>query len=169
MKIPKFLVISILICLIIALSSCTDPCKEKVCVSGYCIDGDCFCLDGYSGEFCETAERDKFSGNFLGQQVCPEGVQNIKLKVIEDGDDPRSVKLFIDNYSVEIMLRANVKKDSFFIPNQWVLIDYQSGSLENLFGDSKGILRGDSVLIFDLRYYYEDGIFDICTIEAKKD
>ena len=169
MKLLKILGISIAFSVLLPLNSCTDPCKDKICVRGYCIDGDCFCLDGYSGEFCEIAERDKFKGNYLGQQSCPEGVQNVKLKINEDGDNPWTVDLYIDNFGVEIMLRANVRKDSIYIPNQWVLINYHSGPLTNLFGDSKGILKGDSLLVFDLRYYYEDGIFDTCVIEAKKD
>lgn len=169
MKLLKLLGISILVSLLIPLSSCTDPCKDKICVNGYCIEGDCFCLDAYSGEFCEIAERDKFRGNYQGQQVCPEGIQKLVLKVTDEGDDPRAVKLFIDNYSVEIMLRAKVKKDSIYIPNQWVEISYLSGTITSLFSDSKGVLKGDSVLIFDLRYYYQDGEFDTCTIQAKKD
>lgn len=162
----------ILFLLITAIfSSCTDPCKEKDCSNGYCIEGDCFCLDGYSGENCEILESEKFVGNYSGKQICQEGTQPIKVKITNKNEDPRSIAITLDNNSIAISLRGNIRKDSIFIPNQWVQISYEDETITNLFSPSKGIILKDSILRFDLIYYFsEDDIeyTDTCRIEASR-
>lgn len=166
-----------LLCLIFALAitiiftACTDPCKDKDCENGYCIEGDCFCSDGYSGENCEISESDKFVGNYSGKQICPEGTQTIKVKITNKSDDPRSISITLDNNSTAISLRGNIRKDSIFIPNQWVKVSVGDSNITNLFNASKGIILRDSILRFDLIYYFvEDKVeyIDTCRIEANR-
>ena len=152
---------------IMFVSACTDPCKNKICDHGYCIEGDCFCLDGYSGKNCEIKESDKFSGNYSGRQICPEGISSVKAKITNKTEDPRSISILIESYGVEILLEANIEKDSIFIPNQWVEITYDT-TITNLFSPSKGYLQNDSILKFDLIYFYKKNDIDTCKFDLKK-
>ncbi len=37
-------------------TGCTDECDSQVCLNGgACVDGACICVNGYTGENCETA------------------------------------------------------------------------------------------------------------------
>ncbi|MGE5355550.1 MAG: hypothetical protein ACM3PT_04860 [Deltaproteobacteria bacterium] len=142
--------------------SCIDPCKEKTCYNGYCIEGDCFCHEGYSGVNCEIKESDKFVGNYSGKIICPEGQQPIKIKITNSPDDPRSISILHDNFGQKINLRGKIIKDSIFIPNQWI-----SGSgFTNLFMPSKGKLQNGSILNYDLIFYYSDDEIDTCRIDV---
>ena len=53
---------------ILALSSCTtDPCVDVTCFNdGVCDDGTCMCTDWYEGMDCNTEERTKYYGNYIG-------------------------------------------------------------------------------------------------------
>ena len=52
-------------------SSCTDPCKDVVCLNaGTCVDGACSCADGYEGDDCGTAIRQKFIGSWTAADAC---------------------------------------------------------------------------------------------------
>jgi hypothetical protein len=171
MRSTKSLCLIFLLNITIIFAACTDPCKDKDCYNGYCIEGDCFCLDGYSGENCEIRESDKFVGNYSGKQICQEGIQSIKVKVSNKNEDPRSVLITLDNFSESISLRGNIRKDSIFIPNQWVKVSVGDSYITNLFNASKGIILKDSILRFDLIYYFvEDNVeyIDTCRIEANR-
>jgi hypothetical protein len=146
------------------LDSCIDPCKDKICYNGYCIEGDCFCQDGYSGVNCEIKESDKFEGTYTGNIICPEGSQAIKVKISNSTDDPRTITILHDNFGGKMTLRGKILKDSIFIPNQWV----SEASFTNLFMPSKGILRNGSDLKYELIYYYSVDDIDTCRIEVKK-
>jgi hypothetical protein len=61
-------------------------------------------------------------GNYSGKQICQEGTQPIKVKITNKSEDPRSIAITLDNNSTAISLRGNIRKDSIFIPNQWVQV-----------------------------------------------
>ena len=64
MKTIKFLILSC----ILALTSCTsDPCVDVTCYNdGVCDDGACLCADWYEGTDCNTEERAKYYGDYIG-------------------------------------------------------------------------------------------------------
>ena len=51
--------------------SCGDHCKLKVPCSenGACLEGLCYCSDGYEGESCDTLSSKKFVGHWKGQEI----------------------------------------------------------------------------------------------------
>jgi hypothetical protein len=100
--------------------SCTDKCKDKICENGYCIKGDCFCEDGYSGENCEIKESEKFAGKYSGKIICDNLEQPVNSIIDNNFDDPRKITLSIDNFSSELMFKGHIKKDSIFIENQFI-------------------------------------------------
>ena len=150
-------------------SSCIDPCKDKQCGNGYCINGDCFCQDGYSGQNCEIMESDKFAGNFTGRQIWKEGTQAIKLKITNFNDNPRGISIILDNNSVEVNLQGNIRRDSIFIPNQWIQAKIGNSVITNLLKPSNGKILKDSILNFELIFYdIEEDISDTCIIDVRK-
>lgn len=164
MKNTTALIIFLLLQTVLPFISCTDPCKEKICYNGYCIEGDCFCQDGYSGVNCEIKESDKFVGTYTGKIICPEGYQSIIVRISNSIDDPRTITILHDNLGGKMTLRGKILKDSIFIHNQWV----SAGSFTNLFMPSKGILKNGSDLKYDIIYYYSQNDIDTCRIEVTK-
>lgn len=155
--------------IILIFISCIDPCKDKQCGNGYCIEGDCFCQDGYSGKNCEIKESDKFTGSFTGRQIWQEGTQAIKLKISNFNDDPRKISLILDNNSVMINMQGNIRRDSIFIPNQWIQAKIGNTVITNLLKPSNGKILKDSILNFELIFYdIEEDISDTCVIDVKK-
>lgn len=140
-------------------NSCFDKCKDKLCENGYCIKGDCFCDDGYSGENCEIKESDKFSGIWSGSINCDLLVQPVTTTISNNFLNPRKILLNIDNFSQQMKLRANIYKDSIFIENQFIenIDSYSVGghvyydTVINLIYPSSGILITDTILQFDLK------------------
>ena len=142
------------------LSSCTDKCKDKICSHGYCIKGDCFCEDGYSGENCEIKESDKFAGFYRGKMECDGLVQNgTSLLINNDFDNPREIAMNLKNSNNSIRIRAHVRKDSLFIYNQFfekidtIVVgekEYYDTTLLLIY-PSGGVLKNDSILDFDLK------------------
>lgn len=153
----------------IFLISCIDPCKDKQCGNGYCIEGDCFCQDGYSGKNCEIMESDKFTGSFTGRQIWKEGTQAIKLKISNFNDDPRKISMILDNNNVVVDLQGNIRRDSIFIPNQWIQAKIGNTVITNLLKPSRGKILKDSILNFELIFYnIEEDLSDTCIIDVKK-
>jgi hypothetical protein len=164
MKNTTAFIIFLLLQSVLPFMSCTDPCKDKVCNNGYCIEGDCFCQDGYSGVNCEIKESDKFEGTYTGKIICPEGSQAIVIKISNSTYDPRAISILHDNSGGKMTLSGKILKDSIFILNQWV----SDVGFTNLFMPSKGKLENGSDLKYDLIYYYSQDDIDTCRIEVKK-
>ena len=59
---------TLLLSCILALASCTtDPCVDVTCYNdGVCDDGTCLCADWYEGADCNTEERAKYYGDYIG-------------------------------------------------------------------------------------------------------
>lgn len=149
--------------------SCDDKCKNIICENGFCIEGDCFCSDGYSGTNCEIKESDKFIGSYEGTQTCFGKVQPLKIKISNFPDNPWDVSMELDNSSgVEFLLRANVNRDSLFLDNQFVeMIDtFGNDPILNLIYPSKGILIDDKYLNIDL--IQKGDMKATCRIEVEK-
>ncbi|MEZ4906386.1 MAG: hypothetical protein R2771_01795 [Saprospiraceae bacterium] len=141
--------ITLLMSIFVVLFSCKDPCIDKNCNKGYCIEGDCFCEDGYSGENCEIKESDKFVGLYVGTEELDNIILPINVNIKNDFETPRDVSIEVDN-GTSIMLAANIKDDSIFISNQFLYIYETNGdSTLQLIYPSSGILKNDS-LLFDL-------------------
>ncbi len=153
--IPGFL---LFIILVFSNYSC-DKCKDKLCENGYCIKGDCFCDDGYSGKNCEIKESDKFAGIWSGLIKCDFLEQPVTTKINNNFSNPRQILLQFDNFSKKMELRAHIYDDSLFIENQFVeSIDSYTvngqiyyDTIVNLIYPSSGILKDDTILEFDLK------------------
>jgi hypothetical protein len=59
---------TLLLSFVLALASCTtDPCADITCYNdGVCDDGICICTDWYDGTDCNTEERTKYYGDYIG-------------------------------------------------------------------------------------------------------
>jgi hypothetical protein len=51
---------------------CQDPCKNVPCVQnqGFCVEGTCYCNDGYQGDSCSLGFNAKFVGTYSATDVC---------------------------------------------------------------------------------------------------
>lgn len=104
----------------VVYTSCNrDKCKTIVCANGgVCNDGSCTCPAGYEGTNCETVSRNKFLGNWhvlekgsitLAAQY-PVSIEATTL--ITDV----VIKNFYNYFKTPV--KATIKGDSIFIPNQ---------------------------------------------------
>ena len=158
-----------IIVFVLTFNSCKDKCKDTICENGFCVEGDCFCSDGYSGTTCEIKESDNFVGNYEGTQTCFGIVQSLKMQISNYPENPWNINITLDNNNgVDFNLRAYVKKDSLFIEKQFVeLIDpFEDTTIVNLIYPSSGVLINESLLDIDLTY---KGEFKVtCKIELEK-
>ena len=147
------------------VSSCVDKCKDTICNNGYCIKGDCFCEDGFSGTNCEIKESDKFTGHYTGNMECDGIVQHdTRVQINNNFDNPRKILMRLSNSNRSITLNAHIFKDSLFIHNQFIEnIDtivingkefYDTTLL--LIYPSNGILSNDSILNFQFNVKSEE-------------
>lgn len=157
----KFLTIAILM----TVYSCKDPCLNHDCHNGYCIDGDCFCEDGYYGDNCEKKESDIFIGNYLGDYFIDNHIQYVQVKILPVSNTPRNVLMNIDNSDEKISLRAKVGGDSIFIENQFIekidsifnVTRWEYDTIINLIYPSFGLITLDSVLSLNLNINNVEG------------
>lgn len=166
-QIFKFSFISFLF--VYTLSSCEDKCKDTICENGFCVKGDCFCSDGYSGINCEIKESDKFVGNYEGIQTCFGFPQTLNMQISNFADNPWNINISLDNNNgIVFDLRGYVKNDSLFIENQFIEIldPFEEPPIINLIYPSNGILIEDSFLNFDLTY--KGDVKVTCSIEMEK-
>ena len=101
-------------------NSCTDECKDVNCNNGICIEGNCSCDFGWTGNACDTKISSKFFGNWTGILDCindtvsfeiedvPEDLQKFKMHSIGLEFNLGALPLNFDSY----VLSANI--DSAF-------------------------------------------------------
>jgi hypothetical protein len=72
MKTKFFQILGVVAIGLFSFSSCeTDACKDVTCDNGgTCVEGDCVCLDGFSGVNCETAWATAFISLYDGVDNC---------------------------------------------------------------------------------------------------
>ena len=63
-------ILSILFLLTIINNSCTDKCKDVNCNNGICLEGNCSCDFGWTGDACDTKISSKFFGKWKGVLDC---------------------------------------------------------------------------------------------------
>jgi len=109
-------ILSILFIMLVFNNSCTDECKNINCNNGICIEGNCSCDFGWTGETCNTKISSKFLGNWSGILDCvndtvsfliedvPNELQKIKMHSIDFSFDLRGIPLNFDTY----VLTANI-------------------------------------------------------------
>ena len=51
-------------------NSCSDSCKDVNCNNGICVDGNCSCDFGWTGDICDTKISSKFLGDWDGNLDC---------------------------------------------------------------------------------------------------
>jgi hypothetical protein len=69
-------------------TGCADECKDVVCNSGECVEGDCVCDAGYEGVDCSVAYNAKFSGTYGLTETCDStGTDNYSVTVAPNSSD----------------------------------------------------------------------------------
>ncbi len=98
-------------------TSCGDPCDDRNCMNdSTCVDGDCICLDGYSGIDCEVENRLSFIGVWDGQTMCDNGEPAVD-GTVEITADSASADQIVISYNDGTMLNATVTStNTFTIP-----------------------------------------------------
>lgn len=78
------------VCLSVGIMySCSDKCKDVSCLNGgTCDEGKCKCVQGYEGERCATASRDRFIGTWSGEYT---------IKVTAEGETSPFEQTFPDS------------------------------------------------------------------------
>jgi hypothetical protein len=152
---------------IIFLFSCqTDPCKDNPCLNGgICIDGDCFCPDGFGGEYCQdypTIGSDPEEPCFL-KNVKKNGIlmreynydsdNNVKQKIIYDQGNPiGKTDYFFGNYLVpstgEILENVLLYEKSYLNNILYFKYEFDYPSKDTIIGNQYGngsSLNGDPI------------------------
>ncbi len=76
----KILSFSILFLFIFLNNSCTDKCKDVNCNNGICIEGNCSCDFGWTGDACNTKISSKFFGKWTGILDCVNDTVTFKIE-----------------------------------------------------------------------------------------
>lgn len=83
-------VIALLSIVFLQTSCVPDSCKDTLCENdAVCLNGDCICVYGYEGAFCENAWHSKFTGNWkvTEDSIPPAGANEYLIKI----DNKRTV------------------------------------------------------------------------------
>jgi len=76
-QITKFFGIATLMLGMFFFQSCTDACKDVVCLNnGVCDEGDCICTKGYESADCSVEMRTKFLGSWKFLDACYANVES---------------------------------------------------------------------------------------------
>ncbi len=122
--------------LLTTTTSCGDKCKDKDCVSGTCLDGDCDCDAGYEVDdkgICNVEVRTKFLGTYTVSENCSNsgqaapylvgatagaGISDVSLSGFygpsADGGFVAPVKATVDGTSITIA-RQNPDGDVIYV------------------------------------------------------
>ncbi len=125
-KASRFQIISFLSLLLILnfFSACKDPCEDVECFRGTCVDGECECLTGYTGDECRerlTTKRLKIDNirltempNYIGSDTTIDW--NLYIVV---------TRAFLDTIYIHPTTYMDVdpSKDYDFIPNEDIYFD----------------------------------------------
>jgi hypothetical protein len=111
----KFISISIITILLIALTQCT-PCSKMDCGTGECKNGECKCKFPYYGEFCELEAED----NSIGAEKPKNKARVLFYKSVPPGIDPNS---FVNGWNTNspAIIKLNGKQQTAYaylqVPN----------------------------------------------------
>jgi hypothetical protein len=97
-----------------------DKCQNVTCNNGgICDGGVCFCPTGYGGPLCDTAFRDKFTGNWtVFQKGSVTEAAQYPVSILPAGDPANKVLIKnFDNYFKQPVV-GYVSSDSLVIPRQ---------------------------------------------------
>ncbi len=75
------------------------------------------CDEGYEGDDCKTAIREKFLGSFKGNEICGTGNDNYTIAIAASGTD--ILKINLGNvYNQNLTVTATVEGTSFSVASQ---------------------------------------------------
>lgn len=153
MRIPAFFMMLLFVGL--SLQSC-DPCRKLDCLNGgECVDGNCECQPGYTGETCNQEVREKFIAQFDCSEICTTTNTPPNVGIIE-GANINEIQLY-GLYRFGTGVTAVVNENTFTIPSQPFGNSFISGS---------GELNSTTLTI---NYVISgNGNYDECTVVGEK-
>lgn len=104
--------------LMLIFFSCNNPCEDVECKNGgVCLDGNCECSEGYSGDDCGTEVRSVFIGTFNVTETCPNLV-TYTVNIAADSNDVFDVDIanFFNSFANPV--NAKVTSNLISIPFQ---------------------------------------------------
>jgi len=83
--------------------ACNDPCKDVSCQNdGVCVEGDCECAPGYTGELCSDELRDSFVGVWSGIVECPnQSLVRLEVPVLRGAEDIFDILVNVNGRSAQ--------------------------------------------------------------------
>lgn len=109
--------------LLTTTTSCGDKCKDKDCVNGTCIEGDCDCDNGYEVDndgICNVEVRAKLIGEFSTTEQCSTDPNPFPYKItVSAGATVTDINIFnFYNSFTSSPVKATISGNSLTIPVQ---------------------------------------------------
>lgn len=157
----KHLLYAFIILPLLVISSSCNRCKDVNCQNGgTCSKGTCTCAEGYEGDLCATAMRDKMIGTYHGTLTCHvEEDMSYSLEIKAYQPDAGKITISEDG-------RADFQCDitgsnTFSMVYADILF---SGKRINY----SGTVDGNKLTIYIKSTDFDDNVLDECTYTATK-
>ncbi|MEM7655838.1 MAG: hypothetical protein AAF399_06895 [Bacteroidota bacterium] len=159
--------------LVLLANSCReDPCEGITCQNGgICLDGNCDCIPGFIGDFCQFFDPRQYFGTYRAEYTnCVSTNENHRVLIEEVANNPGNLAIInLGDYacpSGEFRVEAEISGNSLTIPEQEV----DCGVIVYTIAGS-GTLTGGTILNLIFEVQYDAGGFeqvDACTARLEK-
>jgi hypothetical protein len=135
------------------LGSCGDPCADIICGTNQsCVNGQCYCADGYEGPDCTDFAADKYIGSWQVVAGCQQGFIPTHNSQITYDPQGRVDRIVITNFmnrglsaTVGIFTNRN---------NKGNLIQFQGVQVGSLTADGQGYFdEVNNRIVIDVQYF----------------
>ncbi len=152
-----FKLLPILLCMMIFAGCGSNGCEGVVCGSrSNCVNGRCFCWDGYEGDNCEDLAADKYIGTWQVSPGCVQGfVPSHVSQITADPFGDPSIIVINNFMNSGLPLNANIFTDR---TNRGNLIQFQGQVVGANTVDGQGFYNPASNQIsLDIQYFGFNG------------